>query len=371
LIAMDGIDSYPRLERPAENRAAEAGAAIATAVLMVFLWALVLHGEGVGWLDALTVAVPLGALFAGLAVAARYPVRALPLDRTPWTRLVAVHAMAAVTVAALWGLVGSLWAEFLDRMGVLEGAAQRLDGRMAPILGFAVVGYLLAVAVHSILATADNARRAEAFALSSLAEARAAELEALRAQLGPHFLFNSLNTVSSLAGREPEAARRACGLLAAILRRTLKAPSPERVALAEELALAHDLLAIEVLRFGTRLAVRTHIEGVDPATLGAPPLLLLPLIENAITHGIAERLEGGEIELTVRRVKDEVHVELANDCDPERRRKTGTGRGLELARRRLQAAYGGRARFEARDLGARFRVSLAWPAEVFAPSEAA
>jgi hypothetical protein len=340
LIAMDGIGPLPRLERTAENRAAEAGAAVATAVLMVFLWALVLHGEGVGWLDALLVAVPLGALFAGLAVAARYPVRALPLDRTPWTRLVAVHAMAAVTVAALWGLVGSLWAEFLDRVGVLEGAAQRLDGRMAPILGFAAVGYLLAVAVHSILATAENARRAEAFALSSLAEARAAELEALRAQLGPHFLFNSLNTVSSLAGREPEAARRACGLLAAILRRTLKAPSPERVSLAEELALAHDLL-------------------------------LLPLIENAITHGIAELLAGGEIDLTVRRSAGEVHVELVNDCDPERRRRTGTGRGLELARRRLAAAYGGRARFEVRDEGARYRVSLAWPAEAFSAAEAA
>lgn len=191
----------------------------------------------------------------------------------------------------------------------------------------------------------------------------------LRSQLGPHFLFNTLNTVASLAGREPEAARRACLLLAGILRRTLKSPAPERVALSEELALVHDLLAVEVLRFGARLRVRTEVVSLDPQGVACSPLVLLPLIENAVTHGVAECLEGGEIALSVGREGDAIRLEIVNDCDPDRHRRPGTGLGLDLARRRLVAAFGSEAGLEARDEGSRFRVVLRWPLEALEPSE--
>jgi two-component system sensor histidine kinase AlgZ len=338
-------------------------AVASVALLVVLLWTLVLRADGGSWAEAEAIAVPLGVLFAAVAVAARFPVRALPARRTPWSRLIAVHGMGAVTVAAIWGLLGRGWAMFLERAGFFPGAVERVDGRLGPILGFATVGYLLAVSVHALLAAAEEAREAQQRALSAVAAAREAELKALRSQLGPHFLFNSLNTVSSLIGREPEAARRACALLGSVLRRTLRTPSLERVSLAEELNLARDLLAIEVLRFGSRLRVRTETSGVDPEQMAVPPFVLLPLVENAITHGIAERIDGGAVDISVGRDGDRARLEVGNDCDPERRRRGGTGLGLDLARRRLHTAYGPLAALETFDEGARYRVVLRWPIE--------
>lgn len=357
------------VHRASPLQAAGASVAFATALLMISLWTLLLRGAGAGWRETLAGAIPLGALFAAVSVAARFPVRALPVSRTPWPRLLLVHGLGAVTVAALWGLAGSLWVHGLERFGLFSGAAERLQGRLGPILGFATLGYLLAVSVHSLLALAEEAQAAQAHALAALAEARSAELRMLRSQFGPHFLFNTLNTVASLAGREPEAARRACLLLAGILRRTLKSPAPERVALSEELALVHDLLAVEVLRFGARLRVRTEVVSLDPQGVACSPLVLLPLIENAVTHGVAECLEGGEIALSVGREGDAIRLEIVNDCDPDRHRRPGTGLGLDLARRRLVAAFGSEAGLEARDEGSRFRVVLRWPLEALEPSE--
>ena len=178
-------------------------AMVSAAVLVVLLWTLVLRSDGGSWAEAEAIAIPLGILFAAVAAAARYPVRALPARRTPWSRLIAVHGLGAITVAALWGLLGRAWATFLERSGFFPGAVERVDGhlgsdprvrhRRLPPRG---LGPRPAEA-------AEEARVAQQRALSAVTAAREAELKALRSQLGPHFLFNSLNTVSSLVGRDP------------------------------------------------------------------------------------------------------------------------------------------------------------------------
>ena len=131
-------------------------------------------------------------------------------------------------------------------------------------------------------------RRALQFEIAS----REAELRALRAQIHPHFLFNSLNSINALIAARPEEARRLCVRLGDFLRRSLTFGSREAIPLAEELDLAEQLLSIEKVRFGERLS---HAIVADEAARACtvPPLLLQPLVENAVTHGIAQLLEGG------------------------------------------------------------------------------
>ena len=163
-----------------------------------------------------------------------------------------------------------------------------------------VLLFLLALAVHYALLAFEAAREAERRQLELELLTRDAELRALRAQIDPHFLYNSLNSISALTASDPAGARRMCVLLGGFLRDTLSLSSRERIPLAEELALADSFLSIEQVRFGARLQVDRRIDDASAACL-VPPLLLQPLVENAITHGIAGLLEGGVIRLDIAR----------------------------------------------------------------------
>ena len=131
---------------------------------------------------------------------------------------------------------------------------------LVPLFLAGVPLYLLSVMAHYMILAFEASRAAERQAFESQVTAREAELRALRAQINPHFLFNSLNSISALAAPDPEAARRMCQLLGDFLRQSLSLGGRERVTLAEELALADRYLAIEQVRFGDRLGVETHAE---------------------------------------------------------------------------------------------------------------
>lgn len=171
------------------------------------------------------------------------------------------------------------------------------------------------------------------------AELARAELRALRAQLEPHFLFNALNTIAALIAENPAAAEDTVTRLADVLRHALVASGREHVPLREELAFARSVLDIERARFGERLQVR---ERVDPALLElpVPSLILQPVVENAVRHGIAARPGGGTIELWARREGDRIVLEVKDDgqgFEPDRAPRGG-GFGLHAVRERLRIA---------------------------------
>ena len=191
--------------------------------------------------------------------------------------------------------------------------------------------------------------------------AREAELRALRAQLNPHFLFNSLNSINALVGTDPEAARRMCEGLGDFLRRTLALGSRDAVTLGEELALVERYLGIEQVRFGERLRVERAVDP-DAATCRVPPLLLQPLVENAIKHGIQDVVEGGAIRIEARCENGLLRVVVENPVDADAPIRRGEGVGLENVRRRL-AVFGAReAHLATNRKGDRFRVTLTLPA---------
>ena len=177
-------------------------------------------------------------------------------------------------------------------------------------------------------------------------ELTGAELRALRAQVNPHFLFNSLNTIADLAVTAPNQAEEMTVRLSSVFRYVLLNTDRQFTSLKEELEFARSYLHIEQTRFGDRLTV--HFD-VDPSTLDqqVPTLLLQPLIENALKHGIAPRREGGTLTISSRRDQESVLISIADDgvgLQPggvAGRRSTGVG--VDNVVRRLQTAYGGRA----------------------------
>jgi LytS/YehU family sensor histidine kinase len=164
-----------------------------------------------------------------------------------------------------------------------------------------------------------------------------------------------------LIGPQPEQARLMCHLLGEFLRDSLTLGATGRIPLRREIALAEQYLQIERVRFGARLTVRTSVPE-DCASAPVPPLLIQPLVENAVRHGIATRIDGGVIELEVDRSGDLATIAVTNPRDRESSRR-GLGFGLDIVRRRLAAAWGERATLAIEAAPERYRVSLTVPVE--------
>jgi two-component system LytT family sensor kinase len=175
-----------------------------------------------------------------------------------------------------------------------------------------------------------------------------AELRALRAQINPHFLFNSLNTIAALVHDEPQAAEQMTLRLARIFRHVLKQTERPFSSLQEEMDFLRAYLDIEQIRFGERLKVEFLIaDGVADSSV--PSLILQPLVENAIRHGLSPKL--GECRLIISGRREDAHVLLSVEdngvgTSNAAAAANGSGIGLRNVRERLRTLYGERARFQ-------------------------
>ncbi len=332
---------------------------IPLAALLAYL--LVMTGA-MGLRAALALAFPLCLVYAFVCLSAWYPCRVTPLERTSASKLAATHLTGALVATALWILAAKILVDEISEAAAFHGLERRFSAGIPLLLGTGVLFYLLSVAFYYILLGIEASREAEARVLQASMLAREAELRALKAQVNPHFLFNSLNSISALTGSDPLKAREMCILLGDFLRRTLGLGEKSAIPLGEELSLIHAFLAVEKIRFGARLSM---VENVDPQALGmnVPPLLLQPLVENAVAHGIANLVDGGCIRLDVTLRDSDLSIVVENTFDPEAPLRRRNGVGLANVRQRLEARYGTRAKFGAGAQGTSFRVALEFPAE--------
>jgi two-component system sensor histidine kinase AlgZ len=296
-------------------------------------------GQHDAWGTAAVFFLPLTMLYAFVGLSAYYVCCAFPIgkDYRIWRALPA-HMSAAATIGGLGVGIAWLWAAVLQSLNL--GLQPQLYVEQ-PWLLF-VVGALvfwLAIAFHYALIASHASKLSEQRALESGLLAREAELKALRAQLDPHFLFNSLNSISALTGCDPSSARKMCLLLADFLRSTLRLGAVHRIPLHEELGVVQGYLAIEQVRLGSRLAVDCT-ESEDSRAGYVPALILQPLVENAVLHGISHLLEGGTISISAERRSSTLLVRVRNPLDPDRPRSKRAGLGLQLVRQRLQSQYG-------------------------------
>ncbi len=327
----------------------------------VLIATLLVAAAPFGWLEALTFAIPLALLFGFVGLGAFWVCRVAPLTLAELPRSLGTQLLAAILSAVLWLAAGRGWAIALERADVFPGLAAR-QGQTAPLLlGLGVALFLLTAALHYLLgafaASQEAARRALEFEIAS----REAELRALRAQIHPHFLFNSLNSINALIAARPEEARRLCVRLGDFLRRSLTLGSREAIPLAEELDLVEQLLAIEKVRFGDRLVHELRADDAARACT-VPPLVLQPLVENAITHGIAQMLDGGTVRVAAQKNGPELLITVENPRDPDSPGRKGTGIGLQNVKRRLAALHGAAAEVRVVPTPDAFRVELRLPA---------
>jgi signal transduction histidine kinase len=317
-------------------------------------------GRGAAPQAAAAVFVPLGFVYAFIGLSAWYVCRIAPIDRGLMVRTVGAHIVATVLASAIWIAAGTLWVSLLDSMMPALGACALFASRRVSLFVIGALLFWLAAALHYLLIAFEASRAAERRALELSVLARDAELRALRAQIDPHFLFNSLNSISALTVADPAAARRMCLLLADFLRDTLRLGASARISLAEEMRLADRFLEIERVRLGSRLQVSRDS---DPAadTCLVPPLLLQPLVENAVVHGIDQLVDGGTIRIAAARHGSALTITLDNPCDPDRPRRTGTGLGLDLLRQRIVALFGAEGDVRVDEQPQCFRVEVRIP----------
>lgn len=333
--------------------------------LYLALWCIVgalltslLSGEGgLGLGAAALVAFPLVFAYAFVCLSAWYVARSTPIATSGLARLLSTAVGAAFLSSAAWLLVARGWNALLGRWWGVRAPFQEIA---LIIFGFGVLLYLLSIAVGYIAAAFEHARAAERRELQAQVLSKDAELRALRAQIDPHFLFNSLHSISALTAADPAAARRMTVLLGDFLRESLALGAAPRIPLSRELSLVSKYLEIERVRLGDRLRVT-----IDPGDAGdclVPPLLLQPIVENAVTHGVAHVLEGGLVTIASTCSEARLTIVVQNPADPDRPRKTGTGLGLANVRSRLRAVHGSDASVHWTEQAGQWRVQITLPA---------
>ena len=209
-----------------------------------------------------------------------------------------------------------------------------------------LVGWLCMYFFYHIF---EQLQRMQVEQLRLAASVKEAELRALKSQVNPHFLFNSLNSLRALIDEDAPRARESVTRLANMLRYSLQSGQLETVAFEEEIRIVEDYLALEQIRHENRLRVRWEIaEGVATRSLPVPPMLLQTLVENAVKYGIDTRREGGELVITARVEGAALHIRVSNPGElalPGGKARTGssTGVGLRNASERLKLLFGDRA----------------------------
>jgi two-component system sensor histidine kinase AlgZ len=237
----------------------------------------------------------------------------------------------------------------------IAGAYQVAANRFAPDISPSLGRTLATTAAIAVCLLAYFRLHTKAFS-PALAEAR---LQALQARIRPHFLFNSLNAVLALIRRDPKRAERSLEDLADLFR-TLMSDARQFVRLADEISLLERYAEIEHLRLGERLRITWELDAAPPDAL-LPALVLQPLLENAIYHGVEPGTAAGDVLVQIERRGDRVHAVIENPYIEAEQRRAGNRMALDNVRERLALFFDAEAKIDARPVGERFRIDIEIP----------
>src|SRR5215475_1165132 len=274
-----------------------------------------------------------------------------PLQRGKLLRVIGIHTFAAafffIVYLAVFVIARRL---ILGALPETRSLFEAFRGYLIAEFHFGLLIYWMILGINQAIDYYRRYRDRELLASNLETRLAVAQLDALRMQLHPHFLFNTLNSVSVLMRRDVDAADRMLLQLSSLLRVTLARNAAHEIKLGQELEILERYLEIEQIRFRDRLTVRMHI---DPLALEAlvPQLFFQPLVENAIRHGIADRETGGEIDIRAERQNGMVYLQVS-DNGPGLTIPHGNfieGVGLSNARSRIERLYGSDSRFEVRN----------------------
>ena len=294
------------------------------------------------------ITAPLCTFYAFVCMAPWYIARPLLRNQAPLGRHIVRHAGSAVLACVLWLGGAQALASWLGLTLALAPAIPLLIA-----MGFLLYG--LSIAVHYGLLAVESSREAAV-------QARDAELRALKAQIQPHFLFNSLNSIAALTSSDPDKAREMAIRLSDFLRNTLGLGERPSIPWRDEMELTRTYLEVEKIRFGSRLQVALDVEE-SCSECQVPPLVLQPLIENAIRHGIATLVDGGTVSLRGRVDRGMLEIQVENGFDPDSPAPRRHGHGLRNVRERLATRFGNGASLMVGAVDDRFRAEMRFPCQ--------
>ena len=315
-----------------------------------------LNGRAPGWQEVFWQAnewLILGALTPiAYSLAQKFPLR--PPIRG---RNLLAHAGGALLLCLGWATAGALFRWVLGIGPDDVSRTQYLAGWLLTTIPWGTFMYFTTLGCIHAFGYFVEARQREAQAAKLAAQVAEARLGALRMQLHPHFLFNSLNAITVLVRDQDTAnAARMLDLLSDILRQVLRSDQAHETSLSEELSFLERYLAIEQVRFSDRLRVRFDVD--EPLLDAAVPAFLLqPLVENALRHAVARRADGGTIEICAARDGDDLVLSVTDDGagtvepDVAAPARSGNGVGLANIRERLATLYGTAARLDLQPRG--------------------
>jgi signal transduction histidine kinase len=272
-----------------------------------------------------------------------------------WRALLPRVLVAAAIGSLLWNGLGVAYTRGLLQEPWSHKYSFTLICLMSWFYGAALlVGWLCLYFFYHLF---ERLNRSEIERFQLMTSVKEAELRALKSQVNPHFIFNSLNSLRALIGEDPARARQAVTQLANLLRYSLQSGQLETVPFEDELRIVNDYLALEQVRHEERLRLRLDV-APDTLQLPVPPMLLQTLVENAIKYGISPRPEGGEIAIVARRDGGVLRLQVTNPGDVAANGvPTSTGVGLQNAAERLRLIFGA---------GASLRLRSEAPARVVA-----
>ena len=329
---------------------------------IVLAWTLV-EIYASGWNSALLFALPAAQLLGFILTSTYYVCRSLPFHQRTGLRVLMVFGSASLLSSIVWVSLSVAWSNMVGAMEI--HAAPVLIDRQFTILLFiiAILLYLVSLLANDVFIAFENIRSAERQQTANQLLARDAELQMLRSQINPHFLFNSLNSISALTAIDAAAARSMAIELGSFYRKTLAISARQQISLSEEIELCEHFVAIEKIRFGEKLQVSWAVEPTASAAQ-VPAMFLQPLLENAIKHGICNLRDGGTIEIKSFTRDARLQIVIENPVAEEPSISKGTATGLKNVKARMLNLYQERARVSWQEADSRFSVEIIIPFEL-------
>ncbi len=319
-------------------------------IIYLFVWSVVavllglVHSTLTGLNSAYSIGfvLPLMLVYSEINLSAWYLCKAFPIERNSIWKILLVTMVSVVLISSIWTVIAWGWMAAIEQFFSISLSPLPLYQTLLVIYGVGKPLFLLSLAISYLMSAFEHSRAAERNAFESRLLAQSAELKALRMQIDPHFLFNALNSISALTVLNAESARSMTTTLADFFRKSLSYGAKETIFVSEELALLNHYLDIEKIRFGKRLNVVQNIAS-DTLSCMIPSLLLQPIMENAIKHGISDRIDGGTITISIEKKNARLFVSIKNPIDADdsiKSKKHGAGMGIEIVSKRLQTLYG-------------------------------
>lgn len=276
---------------------------------------------------------------SNLYICTRYP-----LDSSPLKDLVRAQCIAALGSVGLWLLLGWGWAELLNELG-LNDVDNIFEHTLVLHLLLGLVLYGVWILVHYAFLIARNSEHLSAEALQQKLLISEIELQAVKATVHPHFMYNSLTMLANLSLIAPQKIHSICVQMSDFLRYSVNYAKKEQVTLGDEVNHIKNYLSVERERYGEHLTVNFNIDD-NVLPLACMPLLLFPLVENSIKHGIGSNFENGFINITIQLQNNTIDIDISNSVDSQARPPQSTGIGLSSLKKRLGSFYGPAARIK-------------------------